>query len=68
MWDFVQGNWHKILVVVLAVASAWKYFFEYIRPVAKHDKTVQPINVTLPKEGCVITIKPLKDHSEAEDS
>ncbi len=68
MWDFLQANWHKILVVILAGASAWKYFFEYVRPTIKVTNT-QPINIVLPKEGMVITIKPLdKHHSDGEDS
>lgn len=68
MWEFMQANWHKILVVLLAAASAWKYFFEYIRPAVKHDPKTQPINVVLPKEGVVITIKPLDKHHSEEDS
>ena len=58
-WTILQNDWHKILVVILALASTWKYFVEYVRPVAKHDPKNQPINVMLPKDGCVITIKPL---------
>ena len=58
LWSTIQTDWHKILVVILAIASAWKFFFQYIRPM-KSNKTAQPINIILPKEGCSITVKPL---------
>jgi hypothetical protein len=62
MWDFLQTNWHKILVVILALASVWKYIFTYVKPAVQ--KVPRPVNIILPKEGCVITVKPLgKDHS-----
>jgi hypothetical protein len=56
MLDWLLTNWHKILVVILAVASVWKYFFTYVRPVTHHERNV---TIQLPKEGCVITVKPL---------
>lgn len=59
MWEFLQANWHKILVVILAVASAWKYIYTYVKPVVKPTNQSQPINIVLPKEGCIITVKPL---------
>lgn len=60
MWEFLQANWHKILVVILAVASAWKYIYTYVKPAIKPINQSQPINIVLPKEGCIITIKPLE--------
>jgi hypothetical protein len=67
MWDFIQTNWHKILVVILALASIWKFFYQYVRPTVHHEKMPQPINIVLPKEGCVITVKPINNHSSEED-
>jgi len=59
MWSFVQANWHKILVVILAGASAWKYFYQYIKPTIKPEKTGRAVSIVVPEDGCVITIKPL---------
>lgn len=71
IWAWCLLNWHKILVVILAVAGIWKYFFSYIRP-AVHKDTSQPLQhnvlIQLPKEGCVITVKPLKRDYSPEDS
>lgn len=64
--SFFQNNWHKILVVLLVLSQAWKYFYEYIRPAVIHEKQPQPINIVLPPEGCTITIKPIEvkhDHT-----
>lgn len=58
MWLFLQANWHKILIVIIAGAHAWKFFYNYIRPVA--HKETQPMVIQLPKEGVTITIKPLE--------
>lgn len=48
-------NWHKILVVIIALIHAWKFFFDYIRPVAKKEEML----IKIPKEGVKITIEPL---------
>lgn len=55
VWAFLQTNWHKILVLLLFLAKAWEFFFDYIRPAVQSE----PLSITVPKEGCVITIKPL---------
>jgi hypothetical protein len=60
-WTMVGSNWHKVIVVILVLAHAWKFFFEYIRPAIKSDKESQPMTIVLPKEGCTIIIKPLDD-------
>jgi hypothetical protein len=61
IWQIIQNDWHKILVVILTLASVWKYVFTYIKPAVKPTKESQPINIILPKEGCVITIKPFSE-------
>jgi hypothetical protein len=55
---FFQNNWHKIIVVILALAQIWKFFIEYIKPTIKSNKNTN--SIILPKEGCIITIKPLE--------
>jgi len=57
-WNFIQTNWHKIIVVIMVLAQLWKFFFNYIRPAIK-EKNTQPISINLPPEGCQIIIKPL---------
>ena len=52
-----MGNWHKILVVIIALIHVWKFFMDYIRPIAhKEEETV----IKIPKKGVTITIKPLE--------
>lgn len=58
-WEVMSNDWHKIVVVILVLAHAWKFFFTYIRP-AVH-KEPESMSIILPKEGCTITIKPLED-------
>lgn len=55
MLSWAGDNWHKILVVLIALIHAWKFFIEYIRPVVHKDKEVI---IKVPKEGMTITIKP----------
>lgn len=50
-----MGNWHKILVVIIALIHVWKFFMDYIRPVTHKEESV----IKIPKEGVTITIKPL---------
>ena len=50
-------NWHKILVVIIAIIQLWKFFINYIRPIThKEEEAI----IKIPKEGVQITIKPLE--------
>jgi hypothetical protein len=51
------ANWHKVLVVIIALIHVWKFFFDYVRPIAKKDK--EEMLIKIPKEGVKITIEPL---------
>lgn len=53
-----MANWHKVLVVIIALIHVWKFFMDYIRPIAKKEKEETVIKI--PKEGVTITIKPLE--------
>lgn len=59
MWELLQANWHKIIVVILAIVQMWKFFSKYIKDLVIKDKEPESMSITLPKEGCIITIKPL---------
>lgn len=67
IWTMFGDNWHKIIVLFLLGAQVWKFFFQYIRPTIHHDKAVQPISITLPPQGCTITVKPLPVEEAKED-
>lgn len=54
IWQFIQENWHKILVVILALFNVGKYVYGFFKPAAKTQ------NIQLPAQGCTITIKPLE--------
>ena len=54
------ANWHKILVVFIALIHVWKFIFDYIRPVVKKE---DELLIKIPKEGCKITIEPLDPKS-----
>lgn len=68
VWSVIQNDWHKIVVVLLALAHVWRYFVEYIRPTIKEESKTKPMTITLPKEGCTITITPLKEEKVNETS
>ena len=56
MWEFLSANWHKLLVVVIAVVQGVQY------AVSKLGSKTEKQNVTmiqLPEKGCTITVKPL---------
>lgn len=55
IWMWFLANWHKILVVIIALIHLWKFFFDYIRPVVKKEESF----IKIPKEGLKITIEPL---------
>ncbi len=54
-----MANWHKVLVVIIALIHVWKFFIDYIRPVAHHEEKETVIKI--PKKGVIITIKPLDE-------
>lgn len=60
MLNWAGNNWHKILVVLIALIHAWKFFFEYIRPVVHHDNSEQVI-IKIPKKGLTIKIERNED-------
>jgi len=57
----IKTDWHKIIVVILALVQMWKFSNKRIRAVLgkEVEKSQQPTTITLPPEGCIITIKPL---------
>jgi len=57
IWAWCLTNWHKILVVLIALIHVWKFFVDYIRPVAKKEEENV---IKIPKEGVTITVKPLE--------
>ena len=64
-WADIKENWHKYGVILLILIHLWKFFFDYIRPVVK--KEPESMVIKIPKEGCVITVKPLGEASQAPD-
>ncbi len=59
IWAWCLANWHKVLVVIIALIQAWKFFMDYIRPVAHHEQ--KDLSIKIPKEGVTIIIKPLDE-------
>lgn len=55
-WEDIKENWHKYGVILLILLHAWRYFFDYIRPVVKKEDEMV---IKIPKEGCKIIIEPL---------
>lgn len=57
----LKTDWHKIIVVILALVQMWKFSNKHIRAVLgkEVEKSQQPMTITLPPEGVMITIKPL---------
>ena len=56
MWTFIMANWHKFLVVIIALVQGTQYV------VSKLGSKTEKQNVTmiqLPEKGCTITVKPL---------
>jgi hypothetical protein len=58
----IKTDWHKIIVVILALVQMWKFSNKRIRTIIgkEEDKLPQSMNIMLPPEGCTITIKPLE--------
>lgn len=60
-WGDIKENWGKYGVIILMLIHAWKFFFEYVRPIfRKEPKESKELTIKIPKEGCTITIKPLE--------
>jgi hypothetical protein len=57
MWAFIQANWHKFLVVIIAVVQGVQYAASKFGSKTKPQQQVT--NIQLPEKGCIITIKPL---------
>jgi len=61
LFDIIKTDWHKIVVVILALLHMRKFINKHIRSLLGkgEDKSTRPMTITLPPEGCIITIKPL---------
>ena len=60
MLNWAGNNWHKILVVLIALIHAWKFFFEYIRPVVKENNE-EELTIKIPKKGLTNKIERNED-------
>ena len=58
--NWSKDNWHKILVVLIALIHAWKFFIEYIRPVV-HKSDDEEVIIKIPKKGLIIKIERNED-------
>lgn len=54
-WQFISENWHKFLVVIIAVVQGVQYTVNKLG--SKAEK--QAVSIQLPEKGCTITVKPL---------
>jgi hypothetical protein len=57
VWTAISENWHKILVVIIALVQGVQYAVNKFGS-SKTEK--QNVTIQLPEKGCTITVKPLE--------
>ena len=57
MWEFLSANWHKLLVVVIAVVQGVRYAASKL---GSSKPAQQVVNIQLPEKGVTIVVKPLE--------